>query len=48
MVALADNRYQGIVPVPELIGNGDDIFEIAQRQATQVHRTKLPLIGNAY
>jgi hypothetical protein len=24
LVALADNRYQGIVPVPAAIGNGDD------------------------
>jgi len=24
LVALADNRYQGIVPVPQAIGNGDD------------------------
>ncbi|MEW6210267.1 MAG: hypothetical protein AB1631_18010 [Acidobacteriota bacterium] len=24
LVALCDNRYQGIVPVPERIGNGDD------------------------
>src|SRR6266700_3151222 len=24
IVALADNRYQGIVPVPAAIGNGDD------------------------
>ena len=24
IVALCDNRYQGIVPVPERIGNGDD------------------------
>ena len=24
IVALADNRYQGIVPVPPAIGNGDD------------------------
>jgi hypothetical protein len=25
LVALADNRYQGIVPVPAAIGNGDDL-----------------------
>src|SRR5213596_1995295 len=24
LVALADNKYQGIVPVPAAIGNGDD------------------------
>jgi len=24
IVALADNRFQGIVPVPAAIGNGDD------------------------
>src|SRR5262249_2093890 len=24
VVALCDNQYQGIVPVPPLIGNGDD------------------------
>ncbi len=24
LVALCDNEYQGIVPVPKLIGNGDD------------------------
>src|ERR1700722_7703404 len=26
LVALADNRYQGIVPVPAAIGNGDDLI----------------------
>lgn len=25
-VALADNQYQGIVPVPPKLGNGDDLL----------------------